>query len=106
MEIGIKTVKKIYHGERGEEKVRYIENVYRQIKEKGVPHVDTLTHVAGSTIYLELKGIGVKPSNEKELLEAIICLLQALQACTIILNPGMLISYHTIGSPPTAIIIS
>ncbi len=62
---------------------------FRQLREKGVPHVDTLTHAAGSTIYVEPKGIAVKPSNVKELLDAIICVLRALQVCTIILRPCM-----------------
>lgn len=89
VEIGTKNVKKIYHGDQGAERVRYIQNIYRQLQEKGVPHVDALTHAAGSTIYVEPKGIAVKPSNLKELLDAIICVLRALQVCTIILRPCM-----------------
>ncbi|KAF8336806.1 hypothetical protein F5887DRAFT_1161224 [Amanita rubescens] len=50
-----------------------------KLQEKGVPHVDALTHAAGSTIYVEPKGIAVQPSNVKELLDAIICVLRALQ---------------------------
>ena len=50
----------------------------QNMKEKDVPHVNTLTHLVRSTIYVEPKGITVKPSNEKEVLEAIICILQVL----------------------------
>ena len=89
MEIGTKSVKKVSHGDQGAERVRYIQSIYRQLKEKDVPHVDSLTHAVGSTIYVEPKGIAVKPSNEKEPLDAIICVLQALQVCTIILSPYM-----------------
>jgi hypothetical protein len=89
VEVGTKNVKKVYHGDQGAERVRYIQSIYRQLQEKDVPHVDALTHAAGSTIYVEPKGIAVKPSNEKELLEAIICVLRALQVCTIILSPCM-----------------
>ena len=89
VEIGTKKVRKVYHGDQGPERVRYIQNIYRQLQEKGVPHVDALTHAAGSTIYVEPKGIAVKPSNVKELLDAIICVLRVLQVCTIILRPCM-----------------
>ncbi|KAF8340989.1 hypothetical protein F5887DRAFT_1062542 [Amanita rubescens] len=70
---------KIYRGNQGAERVRYIQNIYRQLQEKGVPHVDALIHAVGSTIYVEPKGIAVKPSNVKELLDAVICVLRALQ---------------------------
>jgi len=83
------TVKKVYHGDQGAERVRYIQNIYRLLRDKNVPHVDTLTQAVDSIIYVEPKGIAVKPSNEKELLEAIICILRALQLCTIILSPCM-----------------
>ena len=86
MEIGTKNVKKVYHGNQGAERVRYIQNIYRQLQEKGVPHVDALTYAARSTISVEPKGIAVKPSNVRELLDAIICVLRALQACIIILR--------------------
>jgi len=79
VEIGTKSVRKVYHGDQGAERVRYIQNIYRQLQEKGVPHVDALTHAAGSTIYVEPKGIAVKPSNVRELLDAIICVLRVLQ---------------------------
>jgi hypothetical protein len=49
--------KKVYHGDQGAERVRYIQNIYRQLQAKGAPHVDALTHAAGSTIYVEPKGI-------------------------------------------------
>jgi hypothetical protein len=89
-EVGLQAVKKIYCDDRGAQRFEYIRNIYRLLKEKDVPHVDTLTHavVDGSTIYVEPKGIATKPSNEKELLEAIVCVLQALQICTIILCPS------------------
>jgi hypothetical protein len=90
VEIGTKNVKKVYYGDQGAERVRYIQNIYRLLQEKNVPHVDALTHAAGSTIYVEPKGIAVKPSNVKELLDAIVCVLRALQVCTIILRRCML----------------
>jgi intracellular sulfur oxidation DsrE/DsrF family protein len=89
VEIGTKNVKKVYHGDQAAERVQYIQNIYRQLQKKGVPHVDVLIHAAGSTIYVEPKGIAVKPSNVKQLLDAIICVLRALQVRTIILRRCM-----------------
>ena len=80
----MRSIKKTYCGDFGQERVRFIKNIYDQLKEKGVPHVDTLTFAAGPAIYLEPRGIEIKPSNEKELLQAVTCVLKALQACTII----------------------
>lgn len=84
MEIGLKAVKKVYHGDDAVQRVRYIQEIYQRLKEKDVPYVDTLTHAVGSTAYVEPKGIAVVPSNEKELLEAVTCMLQALQVRTIL----------------------
>ena len=89
VEIGTNNVKKVYHGDQSAERVQYIQNIYRQLQEKDLPLVDALTHTSGSTIYVKPKGIAVKPRNKKELLDAIICVLQALQVCTIILPPCM-----------------
>ena len=79
--IGIKSVKKTYLGHNKAERVRYIQNIYHQLKEKAVPHVDALILVVDSSIYVEPKGISVRPSNEKELLDAIDCVLSALVVC-------------------------
>jgi hypothetical protein len=103
MVIGINNVKKVYHGNQGAERVRYIQNIYRQLQEKGVPHVDALTHAAGSAIYVEPKGFAVKPSNVKELLDAIICVLPGMYHN---ITPVYANSHHIIGSPPSAAIIS
>ena len=84
VEIGMRSIKKTYRGDFGQERVRIIKNIYGQLKEKGVPHVDTLTFADGPVIYLEPRGIDIKPSNEKELLQAVICVLKTLQVCTII----------------------
>src|ERR1700722_27471 len=68
---------------RNTERVRYVQNIYHQLKEKAVPHVDTLIHVVDSSIYIEPKGIAVRPSNEKELLKALVCVLSALVVCSV-----------------------
>jgi hypothetical protein len=78
LEIGTKSIRKIYLGDHATEHVRHLENIYNMLQEKRVPNVDRLTHSFDTTVYLEPKGVGVQPSNENEILEAIICVLQAL----------------------------
>lgn len=79
LEIGLRSIKKTYHGDLGQKRVRMIKNIYDQLKEKGVPHVDTLTYEDSPAIYLEPRGIDIKPGNEKALLQAVTCVLQALK---------------------------
>lgn len=81
VQIGLNSVKKTYHGDHAMERVRYLQNIYKALSEKQVPHVDHLTHSLNTTVYLEPKGVVVRPSNEEELLEALACVLQALQVC-------------------------
>jgi hypothetical protein len=78
LEIGTKYIKKIYLGDLAAERVRDLENVYKMLQEKGVPNVDRLAHSINTTVYLEPKGVDVRPRNENELLQAITCILQAL----------------------------
>ena len=89
MEVGLKAVKKLYRGDDAAQRVRYIQEIYQQLKDKDVPHVDALTYADGSTVYVEPKGIAVVPSNEKELLEAITCVLQSLQVYPLLSSAHM-----------------
>lgn len=76
-------VKKTYYGDHATERVHYQQQIYKALRDKTVPHVDRLTHVVDMSLYLEPKGIATRPSNEAELLEALVCVLQALQVCNI-----------------------
>jgi hypothetical protein len=64
------------------------------LRDKQVPFVDHLAHSFEVTVYLELKGIVVHPGNEEELLEALVCVLRALQVCYII--PKQMLLFHTL----------
>ena len=86
MEVGLKAVKKVYRGDDAAQRVQYIQRIYQQLEDKHVPHVDALTYAVGETVYVAPKGIAVVPRNEKELLQAVTCVLQALQVCTILLS--------------------
>ena len=78
LEIGITSVKKTYRADLATERVRYLRNVYEQLKKKDVPHVDVLVYSVDVSVWLEPKGIAVRPENERGVLDAIICVLRAL----------------------------
>ncbi|CAG8592888.1 6332_t:CDS:2 [Diversispora eburnea] len=61
-------------------RVEKLRNVYDILRIKEVPNVDYLLHAKNETgvVYLGPKGMSVKPKNQKELLEAIVCILEAL----------------------------
>src|SRR5688572_18640577 len=57
---------------------------YKKLEIKGVPNVDKLfasyyDEKHGAVVYLEPKGIRVNPSNQEELLNEIICILETLE---------------------------
>jgi len=82
IEIGINSVKKSFSGPGSVERIRHLESVYKMLVTKNVPYVDKckLTIVEHEqAIYLEPKGFTVRPSTEVELLQAIVCVLRALQ---------------------------
>jgi hypothetical protein len=60
--------------------VKKLKNVYSMLEKKKVPNVDKLLHVNNKSgeVYLGPKGMSVKPNNQKELLEAIVCILETL----------------------------
>jgi hypothetical protein len=105
VEVGLKSVKKTYRGDRGIERVRYLEDVYQALGRKHVPYVDRLIHSVGATVYLEPKGIALRPRNEKELLESLVCVLQALEVLYVIPKLTLLFQAFA-GPPPRAAIVS
>ncbi|CAG8682540.1 20694_t:CDS:2 [Rhizophagus irregularis] len=65
-------------------RVEKLRNIYKKLEVKGVPNVDKLfasycDEKHGAVVYLEPKGIRVNPSNQEELLNAIICILETLE---------------------------
>ena len=60
------------------EQVHYLENIYKALQSKRVPHTDCLVHSISATVFLKPKGVVIRPSNEEELLEALVCVLWTL----------------------------
>ncbi|RHZ82138.1 hypothetical protein Glove_114g70 [Diversispora epigaea] len=72
-------IKKTFTDEtESEARVEKLKNVYFLLKKKGVPNVDDLLQAGKGAVYLGPKGMSVRPNNQKELLEAIACILEAL----------------------------
>ena len=77
------SIKKTYHGPDGEQCIQKLWNIYNMLRSEHVPNVDDLIlsytdNDHGCVAYLAPKGMSVRPNTQKELLEAIICVLEAL----------------------------
>jgi hypothetical protein len=73
-------VKKTYLFDNIQERVLKLVNLYEILKKKGVPNTDRLVcyNNESGSVYLTPKGLQAVPKNQQELLEAIICILEAL----------------------------
>ncbi|KAM6493366.1 hypothetical protein JOM56_011500 [Amanita muscaria] len=61
------------------ERVNHLRKVYYLLQDKRVPHVDRLVRHFDTTVILFPRGISAPPTNEQELLAALICILEALE---------------------------
>ncbi|TDL22896.1 hypothetical protein BD410DRAFT_839228 [Rickenella mellea] len=83
--IGTSNIKKTYGRSDRINRLRYTRNIYNRLEDKDVPNVDhliasyedSMDH-GGSVLYLEPKGIASSPASHEQVLEATICILEAL----------------------------
>ena len=61
-----------------EEKVKHLQNVYDYIKLRGIPNTDELIHVKDNSLYLVPRGVSRQPTENKQLLECLTCVLHCL----------------------------
>ena len=80
MEIAGKRIIKTYDGRNRLKCIEHLQNVYHALQNKQVPNVDSLTTSSDATAVLSPRGIAKPPRGERELLGALICVLEALQA--------------------------
>ena len=80
MEITGHCVVKISTGPDKVERTRRLLNTYHLLSEKVVPHVDYIVHSYDTTLVLQPRGISKPPEKEDELLAALVCVLEALEA--------------------------
>lgn len=62
------------------ERTARLKNTYHLLAQKNVPHVDSILHEHGATLVLQPRGISKPPETEDELLAALVCVLEALEA--------------------------
>ena len=80
MEIAGKGIIKTYNKPNRFKRIDHLRNVYHILQNKKVPNVDSLAASFDTTAVLSPRGITKLPHGERELLEALICVLEALQA--------------------------
>jgi hypothetical protein len=57
----------------------HLQSIYAHLEERKVPNVDSLVYQYDTTFVLSPRGITKPPKTEKELLDAIISVLEALE---------------------------
>jgi hypothetical protein len=77
VELTARHVVKTYTCHDAVEKVQYLKSIYQYLKE--VPNTDSLYFCSEETIVLQPRGLLAKPTTEKELLEAVSCVLEVLK---------------------------
>ncbi|THU91563.1 hypothetical protein K435DRAFT_863292 [Dendrothele bispora CBS 962.96] len=80
VELTARHVVKTYTRRDAAERIEHLKGIYHQLIEKGVPNTDSLYYSSGKTIVLQPRSHLAKPKTEKELLEAVSCVLQVLKA--------------------------
>ncbi|CAI2185039.1 13028_t:CDS:2 [Funneliformis geosporum] len=81
VEVCATNIKKTFtNPEKSDARVEKLKNVYDILTKKKVPNVDRLIHADNESgvVYLGPKGMSVKPKNQKELIEAVFCVLETL----------------------------
>ncbi|KIL57061.1 hypothetical protein M378DRAFT_422151 [Amanita muscaria Koide BX008] len=79
VEIAGSSVIKAYNGPDRVERINHLRKVYYLLQDKRVPNVDRLVRHFDTTVILSPRGISAPPTNEQELLAALICILEALE---------------------------
>jgi hypothetical protein len=83
IEIGSSTVRKTYPGESGHARVTHLKTIYELLARKSVPNVDRLYSTelddpSYGIVYLQPRGLNAPPKSMQDVLDAIVCALEAL----------------------------
>ena len=86
IEIRSSCIKKTYAGTGRKARISHLRTVYQLLRQKNVPHVDSVLNIFddkshGAVAYLQPKGVNRRPTLAQEVLEAMLCLLEALTVC-------------------------
>ena len=94
--IGSLNIRKKYTNDDRQNCVAFIRSIYAILQQKNVPNIDQLVvayvddHRHGSAVYLQPKGVELRPQFAIEVKEAGICILQALVVCPVILQSNFI----------------
>jgi hypothetical protein len=86
VELTAKHVIKIYTRGDAAEKIQHLKKIYHYLGQKRVPNTDSPHCISEKMIILQPLGLLAKPQTEKELLEAVSCVLQVLKVGIITSN--------------------
>jgi len=87
IKIGSSAVEKKYTQDDRVVCVQHLQDIYQLLEDKDVPNMDVLMQyyinniVHRSVVYLQLKGMDIFLRRGQEVLEAVLCVLQALKVC-------------------------
>jgi hypothetical protein len=96
IKVGLSAVKKKYTQDDTALHVQQLQDIYWLLEDEDVPNIDVLmqyyinNHVHGSVVYLQPKGMDIFLGQGQEVLEAVVCVLQALKVCRYALQPELL----------------
>ena len=76
-------VKKVFIGLNSQIQIEKLKVIYEKLKHKNVPNVDRIIAVSlpdeiNPYLYLKLRGMCIYPKMEKEVIKAVLCVLEAL----------------------------
>ena len=81
IEVGATIVRKTYPVDRGFTRVTHLKTIYELLARKSVPNVDNLflAHPKRGIVYLQPRGLDVTPKIAQDVVDAILCVLEALE---------------------------
>jgi hypothetical protein len=83
IEIGAAVVRKTYPGAKGRARVTHLKTIYELLAEKSVPNMDSLylaklDDPSCGIVYFQPRGLNVYPRFAHDVVDAIVCILEAL----------------------------
>ena len=83
IEVGSSAVRKTYPGKDGHTRVTHLKTVYELLAHKSVPNVDSLylcklDDPTRGIVYLQPRGLNALPRVAQDVVDAIVCVLEAL----------------------------
>jgi hypothetical protein len=83
IELGSSAVRKTYPGQSGRARITHLKTIYELLAHKSVPNVDSLylhklNDPTRGIVYLQPRGLNAYPKFAQDVVDAIVCVLEAL----------------------------